>query len=51
MRLIYEARAAGRVIDAADVDRARFLRFFEAYGKAGGRERELVEGWKRVVDR
>ncbi|HYN07440.1 MAG TPA: VWA domain-containing protein [Vicinamibacterales bacterium] len=51
MRLIYEARAAGRVIDAADVDRARFLRFFDAYTKAGGRERELVERWRRVVDR
>jgi hypothetical protein len=51
MRLIYDARAAGRVIESADADRARFLRFFDAYAKAGGRERALVESWKRTVDR
>ncbi len=51
MRLIYDARAAGRVIESADADRARFLRFFDAYGKSGGRERALVEGWKRAIER
>jgi hypothetical protein len=51
MRLIYDARAAGRLIESADADRARFLKFFDAYAKAGGRERELVAGWRRVVDR
>ena len=51
MRLIYDARAAGRVIESADVDRARFLKFFDAYGKSGGRERTLVEGWRRVIER
>jgi VWFA-related protein len=51
MRLIYDARAAGRVIESADADRARFLRFFDAYGNSGGRERALVEGWKRAIER
>ena len=51
MRLIYEARAAGRVIESADADRARFLKFFDAYGKSAGRERALVEGWKRAIER
>jgi VWFA-related protein len=51
MRVIYDARAGGRVIETADADRARFLRYADAYAKSGGRERLLVEGWRRVVDR
>jgi hypothetical protein len=51
MRLIYEARFSRRTIESLDADRARFLRYFDAYVKTAAPERALVEQWKRVIER
>jgi len=51
MRLIYEARLGGRFVEGQAADRARFSRYFDAYGKTSGTERTLAEQWKRIVDR
>jgi len=51
MRLIYEARFSRRTIESPEADRARFLRYFDAYVKTAAPDRALVEQWKRVIER
>lgn len=51
MRLIYEARVSNRSVESIAADRARFVRYFDAYLKTGGPDRALAEQWKRFVDR
>lgn len=51
MRLIYEAKSAGKPIDSVENDRARFGRYFTAYEKTGGAQLALAAQWKNIVDR
>lgn len=51
LRAIYETRTSGKTIGTAQEDRQRFLRYAAAYAAAGGRQRGLVEDWKRFIDR
>ncbi|MBP6716566.1 MAG: hypothetical protein KA205_06870, partial [Acidobacteria bacterium] len=51
MRLIYQAKSAGKPIDSVENDRARFNRYFAAYEKTGGPQLALAADWKKIVDR
>ena len=50
MRALYEARAAQRVIESADADRARFIKYAEAYAAAKGPQQALVDQWRKYFD-
>ena len=49
LRLIYEARAAGRAAGTLEEERARFERYAAAYDAAGGAQKPLVEQWRRFL--
>lgn len=51
MRLLYEARSAGRPIDSVENDRATFNRYFDAYARTNGPQLELARQWKAIMDR
>ena len=51
MRVIYDARAAGRSIGTAAEDRERFGKYAVAYAAAGGPQQNTVAQWKRLIDR
>lgn len=51
MRLIYEAKSAGKPIDTVENDRARFGRYYASYEKIGGAQLSLAAEWKKIVDR
>ena len=51
MRLIYEAASAGKPIESAVNDRARFGRYFAAYEKTNGPQLALAAEWKKFIDR
>jgi tetratricopeptide (TPR) repeat protein len=51
MRLIYEARVAGRPIVSMDDDRTTFLRYFESYGRTPASAMTQAAEWRRFVDR
>ena len=51
MRLIYEARVAGRPVESMDADRATFLRYFELYSKTPATDMPLAAEWRRFVER
>ena len=51
LRMYYEARAGGLVVENLERDRARFADYARQYAAAGGQERELVAAWQRVMDR
>ena len=50
MRALYEARTAGRVIETADADRARFVKYADAYVAAGGPQQALVDQWRKSFE-
>jgi VWFA-related protein len=50
MRALYEARAASRVIETADADKIRFVKYADAYVAAGGRQQALVDQWRKYVE-
>jgi hypothetical protein len=49
LRALYDARVAGRAIAAPDEDRARFMQYADAYTRANGPQRALVDQWKQFV--
>ena len=49
LRVIYEARAAGRAAGSLEQDRDRFERYAAAYEAAGGAQKPLVEQWRRFL--
>ncbi|TAK15054.1 MAG: VWA domain-containing protein [Acidobacteria bacterium] len=51
MRLLYEARSAGRPIDSVENDRAKFNRYFDAYARTNGPQLALAKQWKAIIDR
>ena len=51
MRLLYDAAVAGKPIDSAAQDKARFARYFAAYEKTGGPQLALAAEWKKTVDK
>lgn len=51
MRLIYEARTAGRAIESTGVDRARFMKYFDAYVAIKGADLARAREWRKFVDR
>jgi VWFA-related protein len=51
LRMYYEARAGGLVVESVERDRSRFAAYAQQYAAAGGQERDLVAAWQRVMDR
>lgn len=51
MRLVYEAHAAGRAIESSEKDLARFDRYRAAYAAASGPRGELVDEWRRFIEK
>ena len=51
MQLIHGARTAGRSLDSADADRARFMKYFDLYERANGPRLADARRWKQVVER
>lgn len=51
LRMLFEARSLGQVVESIPADRARFATYADAYRLAGGTELEAVAAWKRVIDR
>lgn len=49
MKVIYDERAAGRVIESADADRQRFIRYYTTYGR--GPAAATIDMWRQLVDR
>lgn len=47
-RALYEARAAKQVIETADADKARFVKYADAYAAAGGPRQALVDTWRKI---
>ena len=50
MRALYETRTARRVIDTADADRARFLKYADAYAAARGPQQAVVDQWRKSFE-
>jgi VWFA-related protein len=51
MKVIYEARAAGKPVRSIAEDRALFAKWAAAYASAKGPNQALVDQWQRVVNR
>ena len=51
LQALYETRTANRAIESRDADRARFLRYADAYAAARGPQQPLVDQWRRSFDR
>ena len=51
MRLLFEARTAGRPIASVDADRALFVKYFDLYVAANGSEIERARQWRSVIER
>lgn len=49
MRLIYEARVTERPVESVDADRARFLRYFDAYAALPGVNLTQPREWRTFV--
>ena len=50
MRALYEARTAKRVIETPEADRARFVKYADAYTAARGPQQALVDQWRKYVE-
>jgi predicted Zn-dependent protease len=50
MRALYEARTAKRVIETPDADKARFIKYADAYAAAKGPQQALVDQWRKYVE-
>jgi VWFA-related protein len=51
MRLIYEARVMERPVETTAADRARFVRYYDAYAKLPGVDLTQASEWRTFVDR
>ena len=49
LRTLYEAAAAGRPIESAANDLAKFERYAAAYAAAGGPQQAIVDQWKKYM--
>jgi VWFA-related protein len=50
MRALNEARAAGRAVETAQADRARFIKYADAYAAARGPQQPLVDEWRKSFE-
>jgi predicted Zn-dependent protease len=50
MRALYETRSAKRVIETADADKTRFVKYADAYVAAGGPQQALVDQWRKQFE-
>ena len=50
MRALYEARTAKRVIETPEADKARFIKYADAYAAAKGPQQALVDQWRKYVE-
>jgi VWFA-related protein len=50
LQALYETRVAKRAVETPDADRARFVRYAEAYAGARGPQQPLVDQWRKVFD-
>jgi hypothetical protein len=50
MRALYEARTAKRVIETADADKVRFVKYADAYVAARGPQQALVDQWRKLFE-
>jgi VWFA-related protein len=50
MRALYEARAAGRTIETIQADKARFIKYADAYTAARGTQQALVDQWRKYIE-
>jgi VWFA-related protein len=50
MRALYEARAAGRTIETIQADKARFIKYADAYAAAKGSQQALVDQWRTFIE-
>jgi tetratricopeptide (TPR) repeat protein len=51
LRLLYEAKAAGRQVKSPEEDRALFSRYAAAYAAASGPQQAVVDQWKKFMER
>ncbi len=51
MRLIFDARTAGRAIESTGADRTRFVKYFDAYAAIKGADLERAREWRKFIDR
>jgi tetratricopeptide (TPR) repeat protein len=51
LRLLYEAKAAGRPIKSAEEDRAQFSKYAVAYSAAAGPQQAVVDQWMKLMTR
>ena len=50
MRALYEARTAKRVIETPEADRARFVKYADAYTAGRGPQQALVDQWRKYFE-
>jgi VWFA-related protein len=50
MRALYEARTAKRVIDTPEADKARFIKYADAYAAVKGPQQALVDQWRKSFE-
>jgi tetratricopeptide (TPR) repeat protein len=50
MRALYEARTAKRVIDTPEADKARFIKYADAYAAVKGPQQALVDQWRKLFE-
>jgi len=50
MRALYEARAAGRTIETIEADKARFIKYADAYAAAKGPQQAMVSQWRKYIE-
>jgi hypothetical protein len=50
LRALTEARTAGRAVESAQADRARFMKYAEAYAAARGPQQALVDQWRKSFE-
>ncbi len=51
LRLLYEARAAGRYVRSAEEDRALFSKYAAAYAATSGPQKGVVDQWRKFMSR
>jgi tetratricopeptide (TPR) repeat protein len=50
MRALYESRAAGRTIDTIGADKARFVKYADAYAATKGPQQAMVDQWRKYIE-
>ena len=50
MRALHEARASGRAVESLEADKARFIKYADAYAAARGPHQPLVDQWRKFFE-